>query len=89
MRIYLKSTRHLFFKEIFHLKTGPLCFGKHGFDGIGILCVRRRKFRWQKTNWTEEGRKGAGAANAKHAFNEFCDEKQLGMGGSCEASGIN
>lgn len=27
-------------------------------------------------------KKGAGAANAKHTFSEFCDEKQLGMGGS-------
>lgn len=83
MRIHLKSTRHLFFKEIFHPNTGPLHFGKHGFDGIGILCVRRRKVRWQKTNWAEEGKKkGAGAVNAKHTFSEFCDEKQLGMGGS-------
>lgn len=57
MRIHLKSTRHLFFKEIFHPNTGPLYFGKHGFDGIGILCVRRRKVRWQKTNWAEEGKK--------------------------------
>jgi len=35
-----------------------------------MLFVRRREGRWQKTNWTEEGRRGAGAAITKSIFNE-------------------
>lgn len=35
-------------------------------------------------SWTEEGRRGCGAATAKSIFGNFCDEKQLGMGGSWE-----
>lgn len=35
-------------------------------------------------SWTEEGRRRCRAATAKSIFGNFCDEKQLGMGGSWE-----